>query len=82
MNLTGAIAVYVIMWWLIFFMILPIGSRAVLDSGDVVKGQDAGAPKKPRVLFKMGVATLISAVVFGIFYWLVDAGYLSLSPSP
>jgi predicted secreted protein len=30
----------------------------------------------------MGVATLVSAVVFGIFYWLVDAGYLSLTPSP
>ncbi|MEQ8195597.1 MAG: DUF1467 family protein [Rhodospirillales bacterium] len=82
MSLAGGIAVYVIMWWLVFFMILPIGSRAVLEAEDVAKGQDAGAPKNPRILFKMAIATLVSAVVFGLFYWLVSAGYLSLSPSP
>ncbi len=78
MSLTGAIATYVIVWWLVLFMVLPIGSRAVVEDTDVVRGQDAGSPQRPRVLLKMGITTLVSGVLFGIIYWMIDAGHLTL----
>ncbi|MEL0107773.1 MAG: DUF1467 family protein [Rhodospirillales bacterium] len=80
MSVTGSIAVFVIMWWLIFFMVLPIGSREVIDHDDVLQGQDAGAPKKARLLFKALMTTLVSLAVFALFYWLVDAGHIGFGP--
>ena len=80
MTLTGSIAVFVIIWWLIFFMVLPIGSREVVDQADVAQGQDAGSPKRPRLLFKALMATLVSIVVFALFYWLVSTGHLAIGP--
>ena len=80
MSLTGSIAVFVIIWWLVLFMVLPIGSREVVDQADVEKGQDAGSPKRTRLLFKMLMTTLVSLVVFALFYWLVSAGHLAIGP--
>ena len=78
MSLTGAIATYVIIWWLVLFMVLPFGSRAVIENDNVSKGQDAGSPQRPRVLLKMGITTLVSGVLFAVLYWLIAAGHLSL----
>ena len=80
MSLTGSIAVFIIIWWLIFFMVLPIGSREIVDQHDVSLGQDAGSPKRPRLLFKMLIATLVSIVVFAVFYWLIDSGLIAIGP--
>lgn len=81
MSITGSIAVFVIIWWLVFFMVLPIGSREVIEQDDVSMGQDAGAPKRTRLLFKTMMTTLVSIAVFALFYWLIDAGHISLNPN-
>jgi predicted secreted protein len=80
MSVTGSIAVFVIIWWLVFFMVLPIGSREVVDQSDVTMGQDAGAPKRTRLLFKSMISTLISVAVFALFYWLIDSGHIAIGP--
>ena len=80
MSVTGSIAVFVIIWWLVFFMVLPIGSREVVDQSDVTMGQDAGAPKRTRLLFKSMISTLISFAVFALFYWLIDSGHIAIGP--
>jgi predicted secreted protein len=82
MSISGSIAVFVIIWWLVFFMVLPIGSREVVDQSDVSTGQDAGAPKKTRLLFKTMISTIISIAVFALFYWLVDSGHVYIGPDP
>jgi predicted secreted protein len=80
MSVTGSIAVFVIIWWLVFFMVLPIGSREVVDQSDVTMGQDAGAPKRTRLLFKSMISTLISVAVFALFYWLIGSGHIAIGP--
>ena len=80
MSLTGSIAVYVIIWWLVFFMVLPIGSREIVEQDDIEKGQDAGAPKRTRLVFKALMTTLVSAVAFAVFYWLIDSGTIAFGP--
>ena len=80
MSLTGSIAVFVIIWWLVFFMVLPIGSREVVDQSDVTMGQDAGAPKRTRLLFKSMISTLISVAVFALFYWLIESEHIAIGP--
>jgi predicted secreted protein len=63
------LAIYFIVWWLVFFTVLPWGIHPQDEYADVVRGTDPGAPKvhglKPKLLW----TTVISAIVFSIFYW-------------
>jgi predicted secreted protein len=37
-------AIYVVVWWITIFAILPIGVRSQDEAGEVVPGSDPGAP--------------------------------------
>lgn len=77
MSLTSGLAIYVVIWWLVIFLVLPWGRRDTIAVEDVDKGQDAGAPLKHRILVKMAVTTAVSGVLFGAFYWTVESGAIS-----
>ena len=65
LPLITAIAVYVTIWWVTLFAILPLGVRSVHEGTDApVAGQDQGAPIAPRLLMKAFWTTIVSAVVF------------------
>lgn len=80
MSLTSALAIYVIIWWLVLFMVLPFGARSKIESTDVSEGHDAGAPMRPQMLKKILATTAISLVFFGIFYFAFTSGYINLRP--
>jgi predicted secreted protein len=71
---TSGIVLFVLIWWMVFFAVLPWGIRR---AGDEALGHDAGAPAKPRLWRKAAVTTGIAAVLFAIAYWLVRSNYLS-----
>lgn len=70
-------AVYLIIWWLVIFMVLPWGAKSVIDEDDVKKGDAPGAPKKPRMVLKISITTVISGVLWGIVYTVIDSGVIS-----
>lgn len=73
---------YVILWWMSFFVLLPIGMHSEDDPpGQFVLGEAPKPPSekhKPRLLLKAGGATLIAALLWGGFYALVLAGVIQL----
>ena len=58
---TGAV-LYVLIWWIVLFAVLPIGTRPVEDP-DLQTGW-RGAPEQPRLLMKVIITTLVAAVVW------------------
>ncbi len=72
-----ALAVYSVIWWLVLFMVLPWGNRAIA-ADDVAKGHAAGAPERPRLWLKFAATTVIAGVVFAVFYWAQASGYLAI----
>ncbi len=80
MSTTGSIAIYVIIWWLVLFVVLPLGAKQKIDPADVAEGQDPGAPAKPMMAMKVLLTTAISMVVFAIFYFAYTSGWISLRP--
>jgi predicted secreted protein len=76
MGWASGTATYLIIWWLVIFMVLPWGVRPVARE-DLGKGEDTGAPQKPRILIKVAVTTVITTILWGIFYWAVDSGLIS-----
>lgn len=70
---TGAL-VYVIIWWLVFLVTLPFGVR---PEEDPQPGTVASAPAQPRLWLKAGIATAVSAVLWGIFLAVVRLELIS-----
>jgi predicted secreted protein len=74
MNWMSAIVVYVVLWWLVMFCMLPIG---VTPAGEEHLGHDAGAPANPRIVFKALLTTGIAAILFGVVYLIVISDWIS-----
>ena len=69
MPITSAIAVFVVVWWLSFVAVLPIGARSQSDAGNVVAGTDPGAPVTPRLLFRASIATGVAVIMTLLVFW-------------
>ena len=77
MSLTTpfAIAIFISIWFVVLFAVLPFGIRSQEEAGDFVPGTDPGAPVAPRLFVKALWTTAISAVVFaGIVMMMIYLG--------
>ena len=79
MGITGSIIVYVMIWWVIFFSVLPVGIRSNKEVfKDKIGGADPGAPKNPKIGKKFLITTLITTIIFLVIYYLVKFDLLNL----
>ena len=78
MSVQFGVSVYLIIWWVTIFMVLPWGNRAI-EQGDVADGHDAGAPARPRLLLKAAINTVIAGVVWVLFYFAYTNGWFEVS---
>ncbi|NKB21979.1 MAG: DUF1467 family protein [Alphaproteobacteria bacterium] len=72
MSWTSGIVVYVMTWWLVFFMALPIGVKPPHEEGGEAEiGHEVGAPVRPNLFKKALAATVIAGVITGVIYWVI-----------
>ncbi len=76
MSITGSIVIYVIVWWIVFFSLLPIDVNR--NKYIKVDGEDSGSPENPKILKKFIYTTIISSILFLIIHYLVQYNYLNL----
>ena len=76
MSITGSIVVFVCLWWIVFFAILPIDVNRKTEGN--IRGIDPGAPENPKLLKKIVYSSLITSIIFIIIYILVKYEYLNL----
>tara|TARA_Y100001980_G_C14429812_1_gene218600 strand:- start:249 stop:494 length:246 start_codon:yes stop_codon:yes gene_type:complete len=76
MSITGLAIIYIIIWWITFFAILPIDvERKKMIK---VEGEDPGSPENPKMLKKFIYCTVITTILFIIIYFLMKFEYLNL----
>jgi predicted secreted protein len=68
-------AIFVILWWLALFVVLPFGVRPLSDGPEVAKGSEPGAPIKPMLAQKALWATGLAA-----FFWAVTMVVIAADP--
>jgi len=79
MGITGSIIVYVMIWWIIFFSVLPIGIQSNKEVfKEKIGGMDPGAPKNPNMGKKFLITTLMTTIIFSVIYYLVSIDLLNL----
>ena len=76
MSFTGLAIIYIIIWWIVFFAILPID----VNRTKIVKieGEDSGSPENPKMLKKFIYCTGITTILFILMYLLMKFEYLNL----
>jgi len=67
--------IFVIVWWLVLFVVLPFGAQP-LDS--VQPGTAPSAPARPRIGLKMAITTAIAIVLTALVVWFLDSGLIQL----
>ncbi|SMO32287.1 DUF1467 family protein [Paracoccus laeviglucosivorans] len=77
MNLTGGIVLYSVLWFLVMFVLLPIGQRSQADMGEVTMGTPPGAPHEPKLKKKMLWATIITTVLWGVIAYIILGGVIT-----
>lgn len=77
-QLSTALAIYFVLWWVTLFVTLPFGVRSQHEDGAGTPGTDPGAPIMARMGRKLIWTTLISAVVFALAEVAYYGGYLSI----
>ena len=76
MSPTGLAIIYIIIWWITFFAILPIDVQR--NKEIKIEGEDPGSPENPKMLKKFVYCTGITTILFIIIYLLMKFEYLNL----
>ena len=62
MSATGLAIIYIIIWWIVFFTILPIDVNR--QKSIKIDGEDTGSPENPKMLKKFIYCTGITTSYF------------------
>ena len=76
MSITGSLIIYVLIWWIIFFSLLPLDVDR--KHKQIVEGIDKGSPENPRIIKKLIYTTIITSIIFIGIFMLVKYDYLNL----
>lgn len=74
MGWLSGIVTFILIWWVVIFTTLPL--KIERNKGDV-DGVPAGAPEQAHLKFKLILTTIISCVLWLIYFALVETGVLS-----
>ncbi|HXI87903.1 MAG TPA: DUF1467 family protein [Parvularculaceae bacterium] len=78
MNIVGAIVIYIMVWWVIVFAVLPWGVRGRWESpDDGVKGAEPGAPAVTHLKKKLLITSVIAFGVTVVLVALISAGFVN-----
>ncbi len=76
MGITGSLIIFVSIWWIIFFSLLPIDVDR--KHKQMVEGVDKGSPENPKIIKKIIYTTIITSIIFIGIFILVKYDYLNL----
>ena len=82
MGIGTGFAIYFIIWWTTLFITLPFQMKPQFEEGEVTEGTDPAAPANPKMLKRMLWNTVLSGVVFLIYYLIFYVFDYSLDDIP
>ncbi len=65
--------IYLIVWWLCFFAVLPIGMKREEKPEE---GHDAGAPKHPMLRKKILLTSIVTLIITIVLMYLLSLGIM------
>ena len=85
MTLAFAIALYMMIWWITLFAVLPFGVKTQHEHGEVTLGTPESAPARPRMVKTFLINTFVASIVFAIVWTALQydvLGFAEIGPMP
>ncbi len=76
MSSIALVIMYMIIWLIVFFSILPIDVNR--NRKFLIPANEVGAPENPKILKKFIYCTGITTIIFLIIYLLIKYEYINL----
>ena len=70
------IATYIVMWWIVLFAVLPLGVEPDAEASEEAGGW-RGTPRKPQLLRKAVITTVVTAVLWLALDWVIESDWLN-----
>jgi predicted secreted protein len=77
MGWIPSIFVYVLIWWVVIFAVLPWGVRVPEEPEP---GHASSAPRNPHLLVKVIITTVIAFLIWLVVRWIITSGIISFWP--
>ena len=75
MGVVGGVIVFLLLWWLVLFAVLPMRVKPVWrEEGRHARGAERGAPVNPELWFKVKRTTLIAAILWLVVFAVMATG--------
>lgn len=71
-------AIYIVVWWVVLFAVLPLGTSAERHEAPPTDGSQWGAPKTPDLKRKFITTTWVAFLLWLFVMWLVFIGWMPL----
>jgi predicted secreted protein len=55
--------IFFIMWWIVFFIVLPLNITTHMDKGINIKGMHGSVPINPKLVYKLIVTTIVTFII-------------------
>jgi predicted secreted protein len=75
-GIVNGVVVFLLIWWVLLFTMLPIGITSQEEAGDVVAGSEPGAPMRPNLAKKLWWTTAITSAIWIAYFFLMHSGVL------
>lgn len=78
MSITSAIVLFAVIWFMVFFVVLPLRMQTQGDAGEIVEGTPASAPVDPQLRRKVRITTLWSVGLFIVIAGTIVSGVITV----
>lgn len=78
MGITSALVLFAVIWFMVFFIVLPLRLTTQGEAGEVVPGTHASAPHNPQMARRAKITTVIALVLWGGIAGVILTGTISV----
>ncbi len=71
MSITSALVLFAVIWFIVFFIAIPIRLETQGDRGEVMLGTHAGSPEVHNLRKKAWITTFVT-----FFFWAITCGII------
>jgi predicted secreted protein len=78
MSIISAIVLFAVIWFMVFFIAIPLRLKTQGDVGEIVPGTHAGAPADHQLKKKAWITTFVAFLLWVVIAGVIVSGQLTV----
>lgn len=78
MNIVSGIVLFAVVWFMVFFVVLPLRLKTQGEDGAVVPGTHSSAPANPQMWRRARITTIWAVLVWGVIAGVIISGAITV----